>query len=109
MYSFILFLHVIICMVLLALVLLQRSKASDVGSSFGAGASATMFGAAGATSFLMKLTALFALLFLGTSLTLGAMSVHEGHKSMSTEEQILAAAQEKPAAPVVPEGPMPKG
>jgi preprotein translocase subunit SecG len=109
MYSFILFLHVIICMVLLTLVLLQRSKASDIGSSFGAGASTTMFGASGATSFLVKLTAVFAILFFGTSLTLGAMSTHVVAKTQTASDIIFAAAQNaKPAAPVLPQGPAPK-
>jgi preprotein translocase subunit SecG len=111
MYSFILFLHVIICMVLLTLVLLQRSKSSDIGSSFGAGASTTMFGSAGSTSFLVKLTAIFAILFFSTSLTLGALSTHVVVKTQTTSDVVLAAAQQTkitaPATPTLPQGPMP--
>ena len=106
MYNFILFLHVIICVVLLVLVLLQRSKSSDIGSSFGAGASTTMFGAAGSTSFLVKLTGIFALLFFGTSLALGILSTHLVKKIDSNHDAILTAAvQTKITVP--PAGPMP--
>lgn len=115
MYSFILFLHVLICIVLLVLILLQRSKSSDIGASFGAGASATMFGAAGATSFLVKLTAIFGILFFATSLTLGVMSAHLAVGKNTVENAVLAAAtQTAPAkvstnTPVIPEGPAPTG
>ena len=117
MYSFVLFLHVIICLVLLTLVLIQRSKASGIGSSFGAGgASATMFGAAGATSFLVKLTAIFGLLFFASSLTLGVMSAHLVAGVNKLTNEVLAAAlqpQQTKASPktaptpVIPEGPAP--
>lgn len=109
MYSFVLFLHVIFCLALLVLVLLQRSKSSDIGASFGAGASTTMFGAAGSTSFLVKLTAIFAILFFSTSLVLGAMSVHVG-KAATTTDIILDTAQQTPVksnTPKLPQGPVP--
>ena len=109
MYSFVLFLHVIFCLVLLALVLIQRSKSGDIGASFGAGASTTMFGAAGSTSFLVKLTTIFAVLFFSTSLALGAMSVHVT-KVQSAADVMLSAAQQsssQPQAPKLPQGPLP--
>ena len=53
---------------LIVLVLLQQGKGADVGAAFGSGASTTMFGSAGSTSFLTKMTAwlavaLFAITF----------------------------------------------
>jgi preprotein translocase subunit SecG len=109
MYSFILFLHVIFCLILLALVLIQRSKSGDIGASFGAGASATVFGAAGSTSFLVKLTTAFALLFFITSLTLGAMSAHVTKTESATDTMLAAAKQSHAAAQTLklPNGPMP--
>jgi preprotein translocase subunit SecG len=118
MYSFVLFLHVVICLGLLVLILIQRSKSSDIGASFGAGASATMFGAAGATSFLVKLTAIFGILFFATSLTLGVMSAHFVAAKNTVENAVLAAATQasevkktepKTMTPVIPEGPKPVG
>lgn len=114
MYSFILFIHVIICVVLLTLVLIQRGKGSDIGASFGAGASNTVFGAAGSTSFLVKLTGLFGILFFATSLALGVMASKMEVKPAATNDVLAAATQASksaaPAAPVMPalpEGPVP--
>ncbi len=45
------------------LVLLQRGRGADVGAAFGAGAANTMFGSAGSTSFLTKLTVWLAIGF----------------------------------------------
>ncbi len=111
MYSFVLFLHIVICLVLLALILIQRTKAGDIGSSFGAGASTSMFGASGATSFLVKLTTLFGVLFFATSLTLGILSMHYA-KQHSVENAVIAAASQVDSsktanAPVLPTGPTP--
>lgn len=64
------FLHVLLCFAVIALVLVQRGKGSDIGSTFGGGASNTMFGSQGATPFLVKLTAALALCFFITSATL---------------------------------------
>jgi preprotein translocase subunit SecG len=63
-------LHVLICIALIAIVLLQGGKGAEIGASFGAGASQTVFGASGGKSFMTKLTASAALIFMLTSLTL---------------------------------------
>ncbi|MBR1374875.1 MAG: preprotein translocase subunit SecG [Cardiobacteriaceae bacterium] len=56
---------------LIVLVLLQQSKGAGIGASFGAGASATVFGARGAGSFLYKLTRFLALVFFVSALAIG--------------------------------------
>ncbi|MDG2285758.1 MAG: preprotein translocase subunit SecG, partial [Alphaproteobacteria bacterium] len=53
--------HVLICVVLIGLVLIQQGKGAD--SAFGGGASSTVFGSQGSTSFIVKTTALIAFLF----------------------------------------------
>jgi preprotein translocase subunit SecG len=63
--------HVIISLSLVMLVLLQRGKGADAGATFGSGAANTMFGSQGSTPFLIKLTALLAVLFFATNLGLG--------------------------------------
>ena len=114
MYSAVLFLHIMICFVLLILILIQRSKAGDVGASFGAGASTSMFGSSGATSFLVKLSATFGVLFFATSLKLGIMSSHLANTN-SMENTVIAAASKvapvatAPTAPALPQGPVPTG
>ncbi len=63
-------LHVIVCIFLVAVVLLQRGKGAEIGAVFGAGASSTVFGSRGAGNFLTKLTTGSAIVFMLTSLTL---------------------------------------
>lgn len=71
MQLFILVLHVLAAIALIALVLLQYGKGADVGASFGSGSSNTMFGSQGPMPFLVKLTVTIAAIFFITSLTLG--------------------------------------
>jgi preprotein translocase subunit SecG len=63
-------LHVIVCIFLVAVVLLQRGKGAEIGAVFGGGASSTVFGSRGAGNFLTKLTTGSAIVFMMTSLTL---------------------------------------
>jgi preprotein translocase subunit SecG len=65
--------HIIVCLALTIVVLLQQGKGADVGAVFG-GSSQTVFGAGGASSPLFKLTWTFALLFGLTSLFLAYSS-----------------------------------
>ncbi|SUO94525.1 preprotein translocase subunit SecG [Suttonella ornithocola] len=53
------------------LILLQQSKGAGMGASFGAGASATVFGARGAGSFLYKATRALAVVFFVSALAMG--------------------------------------
>jgi len=62
-------LHVFVCLALILIVLLQRGKGAGMGAAFG-GSSQTVFGSAGATSFLHKVTTIVAIVFMLTSLGL---------------------------------------
>lgn len=66
--------HVLICVGLIGLVLIQHGKGADAGAAFGSGASATVFGSQGSASFLTRTTAILAALFFVTSLTLAYFS-----------------------------------
>jgi preprotein translocase subunit SecG len=66
-------LHVIMCIILIAIVLLQTGKGASMGAAFGGGSN-TLFGAAGPASFLNKLTTVAAVVFMITSFTLAVMS-----------------------------------
>ena len=57
------------------IILLQPSKSGDIGSMFGGGSSESVFGSSGAMPFLVKMTRLFGLIFVITSLFLGYSSV----------------------------------
>jgi preprotein translocase subunit SecG len=62
--------HLLVAGLIIGLVLLQRGKGADAGTGFGAGASGTVFGARGSSSFFSRATALLATLFFASSLAL---------------------------------------
>lgn len=66
--------HVFLALSIIALVLLQRGKGADAGAAFGAGASGTVFGSRGTTSFLSRTTAVLATLFFLSSLGLAYLA-----------------------------------
>ena len=68
--------HVIVCVALIMIVLLQTGKGADMGAAFGGGASQTLFGSTGASTFLSKATTVAAIVFMLTSLVLAYMSSH---------------------------------
>jgi len=66
--------HTLIALLIIVLVLLQRGKGADAGAAFGAGASGTVFGARGSSSFFSRATAVCATLFFVSSLALAYIS-----------------------------------
>ena len=70
MQQLVIMIHIVLCLALIALVLLQQGKGASMGPAFGSGASNTLFGSRGPASFLMKVTGTIAALFFVTSLTL---------------------------------------
>jgi preprotein translocase subunit SecG len=88
-------LHVIVCIFLIAVVLLQRGKGAQVGAVFGGGGGATMFGGRGAGNFLTKLTTGAAVVFMLTSLSLAYMRMHRGERLFEGG----GAVEEENAAP----------
>jgi preprotein translocase subunit SecG len=84
MQQIVLIIHVLVCIALVSLVLLQHGKGADVGATFGSGSSNTMFGSAGPASFMMKLTGLLAAIFFATSIGLGYIMSHEQRQTPLT-------------------------
>ena len=66
--------HTVIAVLIIVLVLLQRGKGADAGAAFGAGASGTVFGSRGSSSFFSRATAVLATAFFVSSLTLAYLS-----------------------------------
>jgi preprotein translocase subunit SecG len=66
--------HTLIALLIIVLVLLQRGKGADAGAAFGAGASGTVFGARGSSSFFSRATAICATAFFVSSLMLAYLS-----------------------------------
>lgn len=74
-YALISAVHIIVCVLLVGIVLLQQGKGADTGAVFGGGSN-TLFGASGADNLLTKVTTGLAALFFGTSIYL-AINVRE--------------------------------
>ena len=97
-------LDVLIAILIIALVLVQQSKSSGLGTTFGGGGSDSLFGAH-AESHLSRLTVIFASLFLVITLALAILSAHQSkyRENMSNINPLLAnsaPAQTAPAKPV---------
>ena len=73
MYLLLTSVHVLVCLFLIFVVLLQSAQAADLAGAFGGGGSQTALGMRGATTLLQKATTLAAVVFMITSLTLGIM------------------------------------
>jgi preprotein translocase subunit SecG len=82
MYEIILTIDIIAAIAIVILVLLQQGKGANMGVSFGAGSSNTMFGSKGAASFLFKMTAFCTFIFFISSLTLGYLG--KNHNTITT-------------------------
>ena len=89
-------LHYLICFVLIVVILLQSGKGADIGSLFG-GASQTVFGGRGPTTFLNKLTAIIAAGFFVTSLWLAHSAKNQTGKTVI--DQATPTEQTIPAIP----------
>ena len=89
--------HVIACVILVLVVLLQAGKGADMGAVFG-GASSTIFGSSGAGNFLTRLTTGAAIVFMTTSLTLTYFGTRGGHSTIMPESAVPRAGVAEPAA-----------
>ncbi len=88
MNTFLIVLHVMVCIVLILVVLLQRGKGSDMGAALGGGGSNTVFGSRGAGNFLTKLTTGAAIGFMLTSLSLSYLTNQETNLLVFDEETL---------------------
>ncbi|RJG10516.1 preprotein translocase subunit SecG [Pseudomonas cavernicola] len=98
-------LHLLAALGVVALVLLQQGKGADAGASFGSGASATVFGSQGSSTFLSRFTAILAAAFFISSLGLGFFAKEKAEALTQVglpDPAVLEVQQEKPAAEDVP-------
>lgn len=86
-YGVVLGIHVLVCLGLVLVVLLQSSKGGGLAGAFGGGAESTVFGGRGAATVLSKATTVFGAAFMLTSLTLTLMSAGHGR---STTHSVVA-------------------
>jgi preprotein translocase subunit SecG len=83
MVYFLIVVHVIVCLFLIGVVLLQQSKSADLAGAFGGQGSQTAFGPRGAANLLTKLTTWGAVLFMVISISLTVLLARtSGDKSV---------------------------
>lgn len=109
-YNLVLVIHVINVVLLIAVVLLQTGKGSEVGFAFGAGAAQTMFGSSGGKSFITRFTVILAVLFMCTSIFLAFFQAKKFGEykgvmdTVKTEQPAMPPAQKSSAPSNAPAG-----
>ena len=103
MYTLVVILHLIVCFLMIASILLQAGKGAEIGAAFG-GSSQTVFGSRGPGTFLSKVTVAAALIFMLTSLSLAVFSRGDGVASSvidipATTESSSSSQTTSPATP----------
>jgi preprotein translocase subunit SecG len=106
--------HVIVCITIVIVVLLQQGKGADVGAVFG-GSSSTVFGASGAGNLLTKITWGCAVLFFATSVFLAYTStrrvtgsIFEGRTGLPPPTAPASKGSQAPAKPPTAPAPVKK-
>ena len=104
LYYVIITVHVLTCLLLIAIVLLQQGKGQDLASAFGGGGSQTAFGPRGSATVLSRATTVLAALFMITSFALsviktGRSSVLDQVQDTTATEAPAATAPEEAAPP----------
>ena len=101
MFPALLLVHILICVALIIVVLLQSAKGEGLAGAFGGGGglSGAVFGGRGAASFLSKATTVLAILFMVSCLSLSLLSAGKGVTQASVgESAVTQAAQQEAAA-----------
>ena len=102
--------HVMVCLALILIVLLQSGKGSDIGAAFG-GSSQTLFGSRGAATFLNKVTTGAAIVFMLTCLGLTMVTTKGGSsviRQTAPADQKKAIPQPQQQVPLQPQQPIPQ-
>jgi len=96
--------HVLVCIFLIGIVLLQHGKGADIGATFG-GSSQSLFGSEGPIPLLNKITTFSAIVFMGTSISLAYLSAHKSTGTVMDElmtTPVTPIQQNAPAATTEP-------
>lgn len=100
-------LYVVIAILMIAFILLQRGAGAQQGGGFGAGASATVFGASGSANFLSRSTKWLSILFFGLSIAMAAMISHGSRRDISAaraDAGVMSNYSETPTVGELPAG-----
>ena len=108
MFGFVTVLHVIVCVALIMIVLLQTGKGAEMGAAFG-GSTQTVFGSSGPAGFLNKLTTAVAIFFMITSLALcylsGRLPIPTIMEQPAEQTEQALPAESLPATETIPVAP----
>jgi preprotein translocase subunit SecG len=97
MYTLLVIIHVIVCLLMIGAILLQSGKGAEIGAAFG-GSSQTVFGSRGPANFLSKFTVVTAFVFMLTSLSLAILA-----KNRTFSSTVIDLNQKPaPTAPATP-------
>jgi len=99
--------HIIVCLILVVVVLLQSGKAADLAGAFGGMGSQTVFGPRGSATVLSKATTISAIAFMFTSLTLSILATRAGSATPDILKKAIPAAGQKAPVPVQSQAPAP--
>lgn len=99
-YSILIAVQVLVSIAIIVLVLVQHGKGADAGAAFGSGASGTVFGARGSSTFLSRTTAILATIFFVNSLAMAWFAAHPSQgtsifSSPSVQKVINGASNKK--------------
>src|SRR5690348_9271506 len=98
MLTFVTVIHVLLCVFMIFVILLQPGKDAGMGAAFGGGAATSAFGGRGAVTFLSKVTAACAILFFLTSLGLSFVGMSPSVANRITSKEAPAATTPAPQA-----------
>lgn len=94
MEQIVLIVHLVLALSIIGLILLQQGKGADMGASFGAGASQTLFGSDGSGNVLTRATAWLAALFFATSFGLAMIATQKTRVSDELDLVIPPSVQQ---------------
>jgi preprotein translocase subunit SecG len=99
--------HILVCVFLIIVVLLQSGKAADLAGAFGGMGSQTAFGPRGSATLLSKATTVSAVVFMVTSLSLSILATRNAGSSVGSTvldktKQSAPVNAPKPGQPVAP-------
>lgn len=99
--GFIQLIHILVCIGLIVIVLLQADKGEGLAGAFGGGASSTVFGERGSGGFMSKLTTTMAIIFMITSLVI-AVFVPRWEEAAPKNEITTSMPMSSPMMPGLP-------
>jgi preprotein translocase subunit SecG len=97
LYEILIVIYLIVAIALVGFVLIQQGKGADMGASFGAGSSATIFGSSGSGNFMTRATTWLAIAFFAISLVLGNLTASKVKQTDEWNDLSTPVEQQIPA------------